>query len=293
MGRRDAEGVAINYYEHHLGDYAKDTAHLTMLEDGAYRRLLDRYYSTESGIPEAQTYRIVRARTREEKQAVDAVLAEFFFLADGLWKNNRAEEEIEKFSSKKPRIEEKKENDKERQRRSRERRKSLFEDLFALNVHMPWNATTEELQDALVSVKLQNSNSPVTQPVTRDNTATQTPDTRHQIKTEKQNTPRFDARRFLVDRNVLYQQADDWLTLRKAKRLPATLTALEGIEAEAKKAGIDLPKAIAECCLRGWAGFKSDWLTRDASPRLIGAQSKHGDFSTKNYREGVNQDGSF
>ena len=86
----------MNYYERHLGDYAKDTAHLTMLEHGAYGLLLDRYYSTEQGIPVDQVHRIARARTRDEKAAVDAVLAEFFKLADGIWINKRTEEEIAK-----------------------------------------------------------------------------------------------------------------------------------------------------------------------------------------------------
>ena len=47
---------------HHLGDYAKDTAHLSMLETGAYRLLLDRYYGTEQGIPADQAHRIARAK---------------------------------------------------------------------------------------------------------------------------------------------------------------------------------------------------------------------------------------
>lgn len=86
----------MNYYERHLGDYAKDTAHLSMLEHGAYSLLLDRYYGTEAGIPSAQAHRVARARSKEEKQAVDDVLAEFFSLADGVWINQRAEEEIAK-----------------------------------------------------------------------------------------------------------------------------------------------------------------------------------------------------
>lgn len=84
----------MNYYERHLGDYAKDTAHLTMIEHGAYGLLLDRYYGTEAGIPADQVHRVARARTREEKSAVDVVLEEFFQLVDGLWINRRAEEEI-------------------------------------------------------------------------------------------------------------------------------------------------------------------------------------------------------
>lgn len=89
-------GGRVNYYEHHLGDYAKDTGHLSMLEHGAYRILLDRYYSTEAGIPAAQAYRLARARSDEERQAVDVVLEEFFELVDGVWHNGRADEEIER-----------------------------------------------------------------------------------------------------------------------------------------------------------------------------------------------------
>lgn len=86
----------MNYYERHLGDYSKDTAHLTMIEHGAYGLLLDRYYGTEAGIPADHVHRIARARTKEEKAAVDVVLAEFFQLIDGVWINKRAEEEIAK-----------------------------------------------------------------------------------------------------------------------------------------------------------------------------------------------------
>ncbi len=90
----------MNYYEHHLGDYAKDTAHLSMLETGAYRLLLDRYYGTEQGIPADQVYRLARARSKDEKDAVDAVLTEFFCLENGVWLNRRAEEEIAKAQAK-------------------------------------------------------------------------------------------------------------------------------------------------------------------------------------------------
>jgi uncharacterized protein YdaU (DUF1376 family) len=86
----------VNYYERHLGDYTKDTAHLSMVEHGAYTLLLDRYYSTEQGIPADQAHRVARARSRDEKAAVDAVLAEFFTLKDGIWVNGRAEEEIQR-----------------------------------------------------------------------------------------------------------------------------------------------------------------------------------------------------
>jgi uncharacterized protein YdaU (DUF1376 family) len=86
----------VNYYERHLGDYAKQTAHLSMLEHGAYTLLLDRYYGTEKPIPAGEAYRVVRARTREERKAVDVVLREFFVIQGTDWVHGRCEEEIEK-----------------------------------------------------------------------------------------------------------------------------------------------------------------------------------------------------
>lgn len=90
----------MNYYERHLGDYARDAAHLTMLEHGAYTLLLDRYYTTETGIPADQAYRVARARSREEKLAVDTVLAEFFTPENGAWIKGRVQEEIARAQAK-------------------------------------------------------------------------------------------------------------------------------------------------------------------------------------------------
>ena len=56
----------------------------------------------------------------------------------------------------------------------------------------------------------------------------------------------------------------DFLTLRKAKKLPITQTALDGIAREAEKAGLTMAQAITVCCERGWGGFKADWLKAEA-----------------------------
>jgi len=86
----------LNYYERHLGDYARDTAHLSMLEHGAYNLLLDRYYASEAPIPADQAHRVARARSAEERKAVDAVLAEFFTLEEGGFRQKRVQAEIER-----------------------------------------------------------------------------------------------------------------------------------------------------------------------------------------------------
>lgn len=86
----------MNYYSHHIGDYLSATAHLTLLEHGAYRRLIDVYYIHESPLPadKRQVYRLVGARTKEEKEAIDSVLEEFFEPSPDGWHQGRCEHEI-------------------------------------------------------------------------------------------------------------------------------------------------------------------------------------------------------
>lgn len=62
--------------------------------------------------------------------------------------------------------------------------------------------------------------------------------------------------------NVNEQTWEDFKTLRKAKKAPITETAIELIEREAKKAGIDLETALATCCAMGWQGFRAEWYVR-------------------------------
>jgi uncharacterized protein YdaU (DUF1376 family) len=75
----------MHYYQFNIGDYRRDTAHLSLLEHGIYRQLIDWYYLDEQPIPkETQVvYRRLSARTQEEQNAVDIVLKEFFSVDDG------------------------------------------------------------------------------------------------------------------------------------------------------------------------------------------------------------------
>jgi len=65
----------------------------------------------------------------------------------------------------------------------------------------------------------------------------------------------------------------DFVALRKAKKAVLTNTAINGIQREAKKAGISLEQALQMCCERGWTGFRADWVAgqaiRVANPRDV------------------------
>lgn len=84
------------WYAFYPDKYARETAHLTFVQDAAYRRMLDNYYQREKALPPKvdDVHRVARASTREEKQAVSTVLAEFFKLKDDGWHNEKADEEL-------------------------------------------------------------------------------------------------------------------------------------------------------------------------------------------------------
>ena len=90
----------MNYYPHHIGDFNLHTSHLTLEEEGVYRRLLDYYYDTELPIPLETQSVIRRLRLGSHSDTVGLILEEFFHKMDDGWHNNRADFEIEVYQKK-------------------------------------------------------------------------------------------------------------------------------------------------------------------------------------------------
>lgn len=68
-----------HWYSWFPGDYLRDTQHLSMLEDAAYRRMLDAYYMSGKLSANAEVLlRVCRAVTQDEQAAVRTVAEEFF-----------------------------------------------------------------------------------------------------------------------------------------------------------------------------------------------------------------------
>jgi len=84
----------MHYYQFNIGDYQSHTAHLTDLEDLAYRRMLDWCYLHEKPLPvdPEEIARLVRMRTHSDCIAV--VLQEYFKKAENGWISLRVLEEI-------------------------------------------------------------------------------------------------------------------------------------------------------------------------------------------------------
>lgn len=86
----------VNYYKRHLGDYAKNTGILSVIEHGLYNLFLDWYYVNESPIPSDIVARIARGHEAE----ANFVLIKFFTPSDDGWRNGRADEEIREYHKK-------------------------------------------------------------------------------------------------------------------------------------------------------------------------------------------------
>lgn len=170
----------MNYYPHHIGDYAKDTSHLSWDEDMAYTRLLRAYYAREAAIPESEAYRLARASSRAQKAAVDAVLREFFKLETDGWHNKRADEEIVRAREDGEDNQAKKENERERQRRHRQRRKELFAALREHGIVPKWDTPFDQLEAMLSQHQSRGGH----EPVTRDKPSPETDPQRLSISQE-------------------------------------------------------------------------------------------------------------
>lgn len=174
----------MNYFELHIGDYEKKTAHLTAVEDGIYSRLIRRYYDTESPLANdlPAVERLVRARSKEERKAVGDMLREFFNLADDGWHHAHCDEVIARFHESQEGAEEKREHETERKRLYRERRAQLFAQLREVGIVPAFDTTTTEL------VRMLSRGTGTGQVVGRDadGTATQSPLPTSQVKEQKQ-----------------------------------------------------------------------------------------------------------
>ncbi|HFC6098113.1 TPA: replication protein [Neisseria meningitidis] len=64
----------------------------------------------------------------------------------------------------------------------------------------------------------------------------------------------------LADYGITGQLAEDFLTIRRAKRQPLTETAMRLIAADAKRCGMTAAQAVEYAIAIGWASFRAEWL---------------------------------
>jgi uncharacterized protein YdaU (DUF1376 family) len=220
----------MHWYPHHIGDYRSATAYLTNEQDLAYRRLLEMYYDTENPIPlETQS---VSRRLRVGADALQLVLDDFFVRTESGWKHARCDQEIMQFNRK---AEVARANG-----AKGGRRKSL-----------------PAKQKNPAGYPLVSQKEPIGNPEQTQTLANQQPTTNNQQKklsfASWQSAPSAEVVR-------------DWSAMRKAKRAPVSQTVIDRLAPEinaAVAAGYTADDCLSLCVLRGWQGFKFQWLLND------------------------------
>ncbi|WP_418955136.1 DUF1376 domain-containing protein [Sutterella wadsworthensis] len=231
----------MNYYPHNIGDFASLTQGLDLEAVGIVVRLLDRLMLTEKPI---KTQWVSIGFPKEANDKVMAVLAALFEETPDGWIYPPAIEAIEAYQRNCLK-------NQENGKKGGRPRKTQQE---------PTGFSEETQGEAKKS--LTNNQEPITNKDISSNEEIYTPPAAAPA-------PRKRSAPVARPEDVETQHWSDWLQTRKAKKLPLTQTALDGIRREAEKAGLSLDQAIAVCCERGWAGFKASWYEKDKTEQNV------------------------
>ena len=89
----------MHYYQHHIGDFIKDTSFLTNEEIGIYLKLIWLYYDTEKPLPNNLFELGMKTATRDNQVVLEGLLEMFFVLDEqnNCWHHNRCDKEIEHY----------------------------------------------------------------------------------------------------------------------------------------------------------------------------------------------------
>jgi uncharacterized protein YdaU (DUF1376 family) len=242
--------MSFAYMPFYTGDYYRDTRHLSMLQHGAYRQLLDHCWDQRGPLPLdlERCYRICGATSKEEQEAVRGVIAEFFVSMDDGHYNKRIQEELERANV----ISSKRAEAAHERWRARASIKAIdaLRDASAVHVHSKSNASAPSLSlSPSPSLSLTPSSPQETKPSRASRVALSAPV------------------------GVDLQDWQDWLRNRKEKHLALTPAAMALVQREADKAKLTLGQAIRVAAENGWGGFKAKWLEGGGNPLSAAEQA--------------------
>ena len=87
----------MHYYQHHIGDFIRDTSRLSEEQCMAYMRLIWAYYESEQPLP--NNPRSLAFRIGASEEVVSLILEAFFKLEDGAWRHTRCDSEIAEYKA--------------------------------------------------------------------------------------------------------------------------------------------------------------------------------------------------
>ena len=91
----------MHYYKFEISVWNLHTAHLTLVEEAVYRRLIDHYYDTEQPIGNDFKGMIRRLRLDGYEDQVTIILNEFFTQTEDGWSNKHCDKKIKAYKNQK------------------------------------------------------------------------------------------------------------------------------------------------------------------------------------------------
>ena len=217
------------WYPWHPARFKAKTMHLTPEQDGIYRRLIDFYMETKQPLPESYVAlsRIVGCSVEIIEENASSILDAFFEHKEGMYFHKTCNEILD---------------DQDAHSRRRKR-------IASKAAKKRWSKVSENIEENASSM-----------PEAMHKHATK------QNKTKQNNVnKKTKAKKDTVQKpaNVSDDTWKDFKKLRTAKKAPITQTVINIFDREAFKAGITLDQAMQISCMRGWTGFKAEWVLKD------------------------------
>lgn len=241
----------MHYYNFNIKDYSFASMRLSLMEDLAFRRMLDLYYESEKPLPceLKRTAKFIGMLDNQEE--IRGVLNEFWTETEFGWVNNRAKSEIDEYHLK---------ADLARSNGKKGGRPK--------NINKPnHNPTLLKNNPTLLKSKAK-----ITQPKANQEPITINQEPITNIKDIVTSVPKFNFKNELLSLGVDSQILDDWLTVRKKKRASNTKTAFKSLIAEITKSGLMVNDAIELAAKNSWSGFKAQWYFNEQPNNQQGAQ---------------------
>jgi uncharacterized protein YdaU (DUF1376 family) len=249
----------MHYYQFNIGDYAKSTKHLTLLEDLAYRRLLDIYYDTEKPLISNVKQLARIAGMSEYIDEINNVLSDFFTETEEGFTQKKTACEIEAYQAK--------------------------AGTARVNGKLggrPKKTQTEPKETQ--SVNSANPDETGLQANYKPLTINQEPLTNNQLK-EKTTPVKLDYSVLQMTR----EQCADVIRIRKKNKGTAlTQLIIDQLAKQfllAKQKGFSFNESLTEWEFRGWKSFKSEWMkvSQDSKAAIGKTQEIFNQLSEINY----------
>ena len=225
--------MSFAYLPLYTGDYLRDTRHLTPLKHGVYMLLLMHCWDQKGPVPldEQEAAGITNCRSSDEVEALRYILNRYFVRMDDGWYNTRMMRQLQQSEA-------------------------ISHNRAEAGRMGGLARAAKDAKQVLSKCQASAKHEPVS--------PSPSPSLNQEESKPKTHT-RFSAREYLLSKGVDEQTTQDYLAIRRAKKLTPTLKALESIQTEAEKAGISFGKAIETCCVESWAGFKASWMEKATS----------------------------